>query len=295
MKTGILYVMLFVYALMDAQTVVNGAIDGLHLAITVVIPSLFPFIFLCTLCSNHILGTESPVLHPLEKLCGMPKGSGNLLILGLCGGYPVGAQCVASAHKQGAISKQDAERLLGFCNNAGPSFIFGMIGSILKDIRLCWLLWLSQIISSILVGITLPNKSKASCSLQRRKSNSITEAMDNTIHICSKIAGWVILFRAVLSVLDKWFLSSLPEHNGTVIAGLLELSNGCVRLQYVNMPMLQFILCGTILTFGGICVHLQTKSVTNSLSARYYLLGKILQTLFVLPILFILWKISVAF
>lgn len=295
MVKGVLYVLAFIYALMDAQSIVSGAGDGLQLAITVVVPSLFPFIFLSTLSAHSIGSRNITVLRPLEKLCGMPIGSGSLLLLGLCGGYPVGAQCVARAYTQGTLTKQDAQRLLGFCNNAGPSFIFGMVGGILKDIRLCWFLWLGQILSAILVGAILPGKSAESCRLTPSRKNSVTQTLESTVYICSKIAGWVILFRVALSVAEKWFLHRLPVLWCTAVAGLLELSNGCVRLQYIDTEWLRFLLCGAMLAFGGICVHLQTKSVVGSLSIKFLLLGKVMQTLLALPILFVLWKIIVAF
>lgn len=295
MVTGVLYMLAFIYALTDAQSIVSGAADGLHLAITVVVPSLFPFIFLSTLSAHSIGGRNIAVLRPLEKLCGMPSGSGSLLLLGLCGGYPVGAQCVARAYTQGVLTKEDAQRLLGFCNNAGPSFILGMVGGILKDIRLCFFLWLGQIVSAILVGAILPEKSKESCHLTPNRKNSITKVLESTVYICSKIAGWVILFRALLSVAEKWFLFRLPALWRTAAAGFLELSNGCIHLQYVDTEMQRFLLCGAMLAFGGICVHLQTKSVVGALSVRLYFLGKVMQTLLVLPILFLLWKITVAF
>ena len=295
MGKGIIYVLLFGYALLDAQTVVNGATEGVQLALFAVLPSLFPFIFLSIMCSQSISGRHFFFLKPLEKLCGMPLGSGNILLLSLCGGYPVGAQCVTDAYKQGAISKKDAERLLGFCNNAGPSFIFGMVGAILKDFRLCWLLWFGQIISAITVGAIMPNKSKSLCPAQGGNSLSITKALESTLKISGKIAGWVLLFRVTLSVADKWILHRLTPIWSGAFSGALELSNGCIRLQYVSNPMVRFLLCGAILSFGGFCVYLQTKSVVQTLSTRYYLYGKVLQTVLILPILCFLWKLTVAF
>ena len=286
---------LFGYALLDAQTVVNGAIDGVKLALFVVVPSLFPFIFISLLCSNSIFGRKISLLYPVERLCGMPVGSGILSLLGVCGGYPVGAQCVASAYYQGSITKKDAERMLGFCNNAGPSFIFGMVGGVLKDLRLCWILWLGIILSSIVVGAILPGKSNSACQLQTVKSISVTEGLEKAIHICSKIAGWVIMFRVVIAIAEKRLLYRLPAIWNTGIAGVLELSNGCVRLETITLPLPRFLLCGAMLCFGGICVHLQTRSVTKGLSLKYYFVGKALQTLILLPILLALWKITVAF
>ena len=295
MKFSVFYGLIFGYALFDAQTLINGAIEGVHLAVSVVVPSLFPFVFLSVLGSSGLAGTKITFIRPVEKLCGMPNGSGSLLLLGLCGGYPVGAQCVASTYSQGILSKKDAERLLGFCNNAGPSFIFGMVGGMIRDVRLCWLLWLGQILSSIVVGMILPGKSRERCRLRSANRITTTAALENTIQICSKIAGWVILFRTVISIAEKWFLNRLPSFWNAAIAGALELSNGCIRLQHISMPLPRFLLCGAMLCFGGLCVHLQTKSVVGSLSMRYYWIGKSMQTLLILPIIWILWKITVAF
>lgn len=291
----VIYWVLLGYALLDAQTVVNGAIDGVKLALFVVIPSLFPFIFISVLCSNRISGRSIAFLRPIEKICGMPADSGILFLLGVCGGYPVGAQCVASAYKQGSLNKQDAERVLAFCNNAGPSFIFGMVGGVLKDLRLCWLLWLGIILSSAIVGAILPGKSRESCRLQKVKTISVADGLENAIHICSKITGWVILFRAVIAIAEKWLLYRLSAIWNTGIAGFLELSNGCARLETIAHPLPRFLLCGAMLCFGGMCVHLQTRSVTQGLSLKYYFIGKSLQILILLPILLVLWKITVAF
>ncbi len=295
MMAAVIYMFIFGYALFDAQTLVNGTIEGVKVAIFVVVPSLFPFIFLSGLFSSKFSSNKLLSLRPLEKLCGMPLGSGNLLILGLCGGYPVGAQCVANAYEQGAITKKDGQRLLGFCNNAGPSFIFGMVGGILGDIRFCWFLWLGQIFSALSVGMLLPGKSKEQCRLQSGKELTVTESLENTIRICAKIAGWVVLFRALLSVADKWFLHLLPIQWNAGIAGILELSNGCVRLQYIESNLLRYLLCGVLLSFGGLCVNFQTKSVARTLSLKWYFIGKILQSFIILPILLFLWKITVAF
>ena len=170
-----------------------------------------------------------------------------------------------------------------------------MVGGILKDIRLCWLLWAGQILSSILIGMLLPDKSTERCRLQSVNRITLTEGFEKSLRICSKVAGWVVLFRSIISVAEKWSLNDLPTFWNAAVSGVLELSNGCVRLQYISDSFSRFLLCGAILSFGGFCVHLQTKSVVGALSMRYYWTGKILQTLFIVPILWILWKITVAF
>ena len=185
--------------------------------------------------------------------------------------------------------------MLAFCNNAGPSFIFGMVGGILKRPELCWFLWVSQILSAIIVGAVLPGKSNDTCRLRHGTPLTISQGLEQAIHVCAKISGWVILFRALISVLEQRLIAHLPVIWRTWLAGILELSNGCIRVQELDSVRSAYLLCGIMLAFGGFCVHLQTKSVAKDLSIRYYLLGKVLQAVIILPILLILWKIGVAF
>ncbi len=290
----ICYLFAFLYAIFDAQTVVNGATEGVQLSVSVIIPSLFPFIFLSLLCSSTIGSRSLLLLSPVECLCGIPKGAGSLLLLGLMGGYPVGAQIVSHAYVSGSISKKDGERMLGFCSNAGPSFIFGMIGSIFQDIRLCCLLWLTQILSALCVGVLLPGKSRDSCHITASNKVTPVEALSKAVGAIAKICGWVILFRCLICVLNKRILKNLPSLLSVCVTGILELSNGCVGLGEIGAGLERFVLAGALLAFGGFCVSLQTKSVCKGLSLRYYFPGKALQSIISIPICWILWKISVA-
>ncbi len=295
MKRKLIYVLIFLYALFDAKTVARGAADGLELVTAVVIPSLFPYIFLGMLCSQAIQGSSSFLLKPLEKICGIPEGCGNLFLIGILGGYPVGAQVVTDAYKQGFITKSTAERLLGFCNNAGPGFIFGMIGGILQNALLCWILWIGQILSAIIVGAILPGKGRQICRMKVQRPTSISETLEKTVLVCAKVAGWIILFRTLIAILEKWILGGSANIWKVCVAGILELSNGCIYVNGIDSSLSALLILGSLLSFGGICVHLQTKSVCKCLLLKQYLIAKILQAIIVIPIICILWKITVAF
>jgi len=106
-----------------------------------VVPSLFPFLILSGIITTSFTGVEVKILRPVGRLCGIPSGGESLLLIGLIGGYPVGAQCIYRAYETGQISKVDAQRMLGFCNNAGPAFIFGITASLFDSLIYPWLIW----------------------------------------------------------------------------------------------------------------------------------------------------------
>jgi len=98
----------------------------------------------------------------------------------------------------------------------------------------------------------------------------------------SILCGWILCFRILLSFLDRWFLWMLPEPVRVLIWGLLELSNGCCALTQVESESLRFVICSLLLAFGGLCVAMQTASVTEGIPMGAYLYGKLLQTGFAL-------------
>ena len=56
-------------------------------------------------------------------------------------------------YENGQCSKTEAERLLAFCNNSGPAFILGVVGTgIFASSRAGLLLYLAHIAASLCVG-----------------------------------------------------------------------------------------------------------------------------------------------
>ena len=263
--------------ILDSKTALKGASEGINVCLYTVIPSLFPFIFLSVLLTESLLGQRIVPLRFLCKLCGIPEGAESLLAAGLLGGYPVGAQCIFQAYKLGHLPKRDAQRMLGFCNNAGPAFIFGMIGSMFPSIKYAWALWGIHILSSILVGILLPLKSISSLIPLSTHKLSFSSTLTKTIYVTANICGWVIIFRIIISFCSRWFLWILPPTLQTAFIGFLELANGCCNLTNIDSVHTRFILCSGFLGLGGVCVAMQTVSVTSELGTGWYFPGKLLQ------------------
>lgn len=266
--------------ILDGKTAVMGARDGIELCIRTVIPSLFPFFLLSNLLTTAFAGQRLSLLRPLAALCGVPQGGESLLITGFLGGYPVGAQAVAGVYRAGQISKAEAERLLAFCNNAGPAFLFGMAAALFSQRRTAFLLWFIHIVSAVFTAVLIPAGERHILSLPDGKPENFTDSMHNGVRVIAYVCGWVILFRILIGFLDRWILWILPVSVQVGITGLLELTNGCCSLAAVSGEALRFVMCSGMLAAGGLCVTMQTLSVTEGLSLRLYFLGKGMQVLF---------------
>lgn len=261
--------------ILDSGTAITGASQGITLCISSVIPSIFPFLVL----SGMVVAAFSGIrMGGLGKFLGIPQGCEGLLIAGFLGGYPTGAREVARAYEKGSLTKEEAQRMLAFCNNAGPSFLFGILGKAFPKIWMLWLLWGVHILSALCVGLILPQSPARSGCSAKIPAPSLAESLKQAVITMGNICGWVILFRVILAFGDKWLLWAAPKSLRIAICGFLELANGCCSLSQIDSVSLRFILCSAMLSFGGICVTMQTASVSKGLRLRMYFPGKLLQT-----------------
>ena len=263
--------------ILDTGTSVTGAVAGIDICLKTLIPSLFPFFMMSILLINTLLGQPVRFFRPLSKFCRLPYGSESLLAIGFLGGYPVGAQNVSIALERGDLSSEDAKRMVVFCNNAGPAFIFGFLGQVFQNPVFPWLLWVTHILSALLVGFLIPGGNTVSSADFKHSTITLSGALSKGISSMAQVCGWVILFRILLQFLQRWLFPFLSTTGQIVVTGLLELANGCLLLQTLPSDGLKFVLCELMLGFGGMCVYLQTKSIAGSLSFAFYLPWKVLQ------------------
>lgn len=264
--------------IIDAQTALTGASEGVSLCIRVIIPSLFPFFILSVLLTGSLTGMSCRILRPIGRLCGIPAGGEALLLVGLLGGYPSGAQAVMQTLQTGQINRQDARRLLGFCSNAGPAFLFGMVASRFPSSHVAWLLWAIHVLSALIAGALLPCKSSGSIVLRTGSAPSLANAVERSIRSIASVCGWVVVFRIILAFCSRWFMWLFPKTVQVVFGAVLELANGCLLLDQIANSGLRFVICSAALAFGGVCVLMQTLSVTGALGLGWYLPGKLLQS-----------------
>lgn len=190
--------------------------------------------------------------------------------------------------ENGALSRDEGERLLAFCNNAGPGFLLGVCGAgVFSSSRAGAALYLIHVAAALCAGLltcralptaphgTYPHKSAKA----QRFSTAFPTAVQNALTGCLNVSAFVVFFtvlaRLLLHFLPEAFASSLPC---ALLLGFLELTSGVLALPCSRAG---FLSCAALLGWGGLSVHCQTLSVlaASPLSARYYLRGKALQSL----------------
>lgn len=254
--------------------------EALNLCLTRVIPSLFPFLAVTALLlrlgmASWLQGIFAPIIRPLTGLPGICAAP---LLAGLLGGYPAGASATAGLYRDGLITRQEAELLLGFGNNCGCAFLYAFVGvGMLQSPRAGLWLVVIHALSALLTGTVLCRLGKnrgcpslpcslptTPASLSAVLSASVRSAAVAMVNICA----FVVLFRTGADLLP----SGLPAW----VLGALELVSGASAL---TPGAAGFIAAAGITAWGGLCVHCQALSVIGDLSPRWHWAGKALQAL----------------
>ena len=276
-------------ALLLHPEIASGAVvQGLRLCGSVIVPSLFPF-FVCANLLTELSLAHIParlfarVMRPMFHVGGAGSAA---LALGLLGGYPAGAQAAVQLYKSGSISKQEAERLLCFCNNAGPAFLLGVTGvGVYGSLRTGILLWGVHVLCALLTGLLLRGKAlppqtqeAGEAARPRHEPVSFAAAFTASVRQAGTAAIQVCMYVVIFSVLSAFLLcllpSSAPPALRALAVGLLELSNGVSLLQGAGtLPLAAFLL-----GFSGLSVAAQAQSLLlgTDLSFRRYLPAKLL-------------------
>ena len=259
--------------------------EALSLCARSVIPSLFPFLVISSLLLAMGFGdltasVLSGLMEPLFRIGGPGSAA---LVLGLLGGYPIGAKTAWELYQSHALSRQEAERLLTFCNNCSPVFLISVLGSgIFGSVRAgVWLL-LIHVGSALLVGLLFRGTSSAcsqdmsrSCTFQAISPvqafvSAVDGALRSVLSVCAFVTFFYVLSRP---------LSSLGSPAGALLVGMTELFS---LTPLLTPDRFGFILAAGAAGWGGLSVLCQTAAALegSGLRLRYYLAGKALQGLF---------------
>jgi len=212
-----------------------------------------------------------PLFH-LRGVCAAP------LLAGLLGGYPSGAKAIAELYHQGTVSRQEAELLLGFCDNCGPAFLLGYVGAgVLCDTRAGLVLYLIHILSALTAGMLICRLSATRGLALRGTQRAIgpvsfpqalTAAVSGALSSMLNICAFVVLFR-VLAALPP---VTLPFP----VLGVLEMVSAVAALPAGGAG---FAAAAAVVGWGGLSVHCQAMSLTApaGLSFRWHWAGKAIQ------------------
>ncbi len=233
--------------------------NGMLLLYNTVIPSLFPFMIVSVYIS------QSPLTHCLteytdefsSRLFGISSKGLSAVLLGFCGGYPIGAKITSDYFESGIISKAEAHKLLCWCVNPAPAFVITAVGRFMSgNTQAGVIMYICVILSSLTIGVFLKLAGKQNDILSQKLPpvdsknifvNSVASGSSSMLSIC----GWVLTFSCISGGIDVFIKNKSAN---LFIKTILEVTTGCKNACASNLPLP--LICA-ILSFGGLAVIFQ--------------------------------------
>ena len=244
--------------------------------------TLIPSLFICMVLANllresgaaGVLGRRARLTARLLHLS--PSGAGIFWISQLAG-YPVGTLLLRRQYENGAIPASDAARLACVCFGGGPAFAVGFAGAgLLGSPAAGWVMLGACIAANLLTGAVIcrnitpkPAQISTRCTLT---AENLTGAVSAAQRSLAAICGTVLLFGGVYWLAETAGLIRLLESLcgmfgvrrqvcGAVTAAVSDLTQLAPLAECGLQWRVLLPLTAALLSFGGICVHLQCISL----------------------------------
>lgn len=301
----------------------ESALIGTKLFFRSVFPSLFPFLVICNIiiCCGGINIYSKLLGNLICKPFKLPKQCSIVLIVSMLCGYPLGAKYSCKLYEENIIDIQTYEKLLNIASNASPLFIIGAVGtSMLGNVKLGYLILLSNYISCILMGFILSIHTNKPTKIVYSRKNAAKEkeydenigkiaqiSIEDSIKTSLIVCGFVTIFSVIthtfknsilLNVILSKFIqtSTVKKIVESSLLGLLEMTNGCSMISTISIDLsLKLVIISFLISFSGLSIIMQVYSFTykHSISIMKYISRKFVQGILCSITTIILYKLLV--
>ena len=268
----------------STQAMMDSARSALSLCARTILPSLFPFFVLSGLLSR--LGFQRLFRR---AGCGL-----SALLVGLTGGYPMGAAYVGELYRRGALERREAERMLLYANNTGPAFLLGAVGTgVFHSAKLGFFLWAVHAAAALCLYFCFGARRAEAAQPDVPPEpflSAFPAAVRQGVNAALAVCGFVVCFTVLVGLLDSHglfsraaaWLSSVtalaPQASRALLTGVLELGSAVGAMEGLPPSRSALALAAAILGWGGLSVHCQTAAVLAEvdLRLRLHTLGRAL-------------------
>ena len=287
--------------LISSKSIFDSVLFSFNIWKNSIFPSLFPFFVLSDVLVNYgfveLTGNLfKPIIYKLFKVKGE---AAYIFIMSMLSGFPSSAKYIRELYFNKKIDENEGTKILMFTHFSNPLFILGTISiSFLNNKQVGILVLLCHYITNIIIGIIFKNycpsknenikfslkdslSAMTKYQLNNKKTfgNIFNHAITTSIDTLLLILGTMTTFLIITTIIDNNL--NINDLCQAILNGLIEMTQGLKYVSLLNVSLkIKAIISTILISFGGICVHLQIISILSDTKIKYlpFLLSRIIHS-----------------
>ena len=275
---SLLIILLLLY-LLNASLIIKSIIEYTKLFFTKLFPANFIFFTISTLLIDYGL------IELIATYTNFNTAEFYVFFMSIISGFPSGSKYTKELLEKKLLSKESANSLIMASHFPNPLFVLGTV---------CIKIYLAILLSNLIIFILTKKKNKKITFTYKEPVNfasALSSAINKTLKVIVLIYGSSIFFYLVAVIISKYFI--LSTYSYILLNGLFDLTKGVAVLSLSNNLLKKALLAIFFISFGGISIHMQVKSIIAGSKIKYknFLKGRIIATALALIIFLILYNI----
>ena len=282
-----LLVLLTLYTI-NSSLIIKSILEYTKLFITRLFPTNFIFFVLSTILIDQGL---------IELINNKLKLDGSVFyvtIMSILSGIPSGSKYTKDLLEKGIIEEKTANYLLSFTHFPNPMFVLSTVTTLINS-KIALKILITLILSNLIIAFIFKPKKKevykTNSSISNDFSSSLAKAILDAIKVIIIIYGTSVFFYLITVIINKYLTLTVFSH--VILNGVFDLTKGLFSTILISNELLRSLLIIIFFAFGSLSIHIQIKSIISNTSLKYkkFILGRILQIMFSIPLFLLLYTI----
>ena len=263
--------------LLNSKIVINSVIKSSKLFIFKIFPSLMPTMIIGLLLVKLNFHKIIPkfIKKTFGYLFNFDDVTTSIFITSMLCGSPSSASFINEYLNNGKINEKTAENLLCCTHFINPLFVISAVGiDIFNSTKIGMIILFLTHLSNFIKAFLL-RKNFVSTKLKienKKEKEKFMIVFKDVIKVCMMqllvIFGIVILFNMLTILIKEVF--NINYFFETIINIILEITGGINKISYLNISFIfKIFLSYYSLSFGGICIQMQTLSMITNKKIKY--------------------------
>lgn len=267
---------LLILYLINSKMIIDSVIDYSILFLT----KLFPVTFLFFVFSSLLI--DYGLIQLFQYYLNINTSNLYVFLISLISGFPSGAKYTKELLEAQLIDSDDANRIIMYSHFPNPLFVLGSVYFVLKDQGLCLKILLAIIFSNFIIYLfTKKSKKRIANNYQVPNdfSSVLVKAVKSAFGTILLIYGTSLFFHLIAAIITKYVV--LDANLFVFVNGFFDLTKGVFSTVLINNKLIRALYILFFISFGGISIHMQIKSILldTPIKYRYFFKGRIIGTI----------------